>query len=179
VVPWKLVSDCFACCLLRHAGFLLGLLFNFEVGGDMFLHNISWLSVDYLALYPKRKNSSMQCFCCKVQNTNGRIENITESWYMCNSIKAAGTIFLCHADDLGLWGMDMMRFEVLTEMVINIMIFWDVTPYSLVDGYQHFGETSCLHQPWRWRQYVPSKQLYLAIRQHGITTVIRMEDITR
>jgi hypothetical protein len=30
----------FACCLL-HAGFLLGLLFSPENGGDMFLRNLS------------------------------------------------------------------------------------------------------------------------------------------
>jgi hypothetical protein len=41
-----------ACCLL-HAGFLLGLLFNPEDGGDILLRNFGWLSKDYTALYPK------------------------------------------------------------------------------------------------------------------------------
>jgi hypothetical protein len=31
------------------AGFLLGLLFNHEVGGEMFLRNV-WLSPNYMAL---------------------------------------------------------------------------------------------------------------------------------
>jgi hypothetical protein len=40
-----------ACCLL-YASFLLGLFFYPEDGGNMFLLNVSWHSVDYMALYP-------------------------------------------------------------------------------------------------------------------------------
>jgi hypothetical protein len=47
---------------LTHAGFLLGLFFYTENGGDMFLRNIGWLSTDYTALYPRRYKSS----CLKV-----------------------------------------------------------------------------------------------------------------
>jgi hypothetical protein len=36
-----------------HTGFLLGLFFDHEDGGNMVLQNISWLSVDYTALYPE------------------------------------------------------------------------------------------------------------------------------
>jgi hypothetical protein len=32
---------------------LLGLLFNPEDGGDMFLRNFGWLSTDYTALYDR------------------------------------------------------------------------------------------------------------------------------
>jgi hypothetical protein len=46
-----------ASCLL-HAVFLLSLLFDYEDGGDTFLWNICWLSLDYVALYPRRQNSS-------------------------------------------------------------------------------------------------------------------------
>jgi hypothetical protein len=45
---WKWMATCF------HTGFLLGLFFNHEDGGDIFLQNISWLSIDYTALYPRR-----------------------------------------------------------------------------------------------------------------------------
>jgi hypothetical protein len=45
-------------CYLLHAGFLLGLFFNPEDGGDMFCWYISWLSTDYSALHPSRQNSS-------------------------------------------------------------------------------------------------------------------------
>jgi hypothetical protein len=36
------------------AGSLLGLFLNPEDGGDMFLRNVSRLSTDYTALYPRR-----------------------------------------------------------------------------------------------------------------------------
>jgi hypothetical protein len=37
---------------------LLGLLFDPEDRGAMFLQNISWLSVDYMVLYRRTQNSS-------------------------------------------------------------------------------------------------------------------------
>jgi hypothetical protein len=43
-----------ACC---HAGFLLGLFFDPDDGGDMFLGNVCWLSVEYTTLYPRTQNS--------------------------------------------------------------------------------------------------------------------------
>jgi hypothetical protein len=39
---------------LSSAGFLLGLFFYPEDGGDMSLRNIGLLSTDYTALYPRR-----------------------------------------------------------------------------------------------------------------------------
>jgi hypothetical protein len=41
-------------CYLPDAGFLLGVIFDPEDGGDIFLRNIGWLSTDYMALYPRR-----------------------------------------------------------------------------------------------------------------------------
>jgi hypothetical protein len=43
----------FACCVV-HAGFLLGLFFNLEHGGDMFLRNVGWLLTDYKASCPQK-----------------------------------------------------------------------------------------------------------------------------
>jgi hypothetical protein len=37
---------------------LLGLFFDPEDGGNMFLQNVDWLLTDYTALYPRRQNSS-------------------------------------------------------------------------------------------------------------------------
>jgi hypothetical protein len=47
-----LLATCF------HVGFLLGLFFDPEDGGDVFLRNVSWLSTDYTALHPRRLYSS-------------------------------------------------------------------------------------------------------------------------
>jgi hypothetical protein len=45
-----------------HVGFSLGLFFDPEDGGDMFLRNVTYLPTDYTALYPRRVNSSMKKF---------------------------------------------------------------------------------------------------------------------
>jgi hypothetical protein len=37
-----------------HSGVLLGLFFDTEVGGDMFLRNVLYLSTDYTDLYSRR-----------------------------------------------------------------------------------------------------------------------------
>jgi hypothetical protein len=44
--------------LLLHMGFLLGLFFDPQDGGYIFLRNVGELSTDYTALYPRRQNSS-------------------------------------------------------------------------------------------------------------------------
>jgi hypothetical protein len=44
-------------CLIQ-AGFLLVFLYNPEDDSNMFLQNISWLSLDTQALYPTTQNSS-------------------------------------------------------------------------------------------------------------------------
>jgi hypothetical protein len=38
----------------------LGLFFDPEYGGDMFVRNVGWLSMDYMALYPRRQNYSTE-----------------------------------------------------------------------------------------------------------------------
>jgi hypothetical protein len=41
-------------CFLLHAGSLIGLFFDPKNGGEMLFRNVSWLSTDCTALYPKR-----------------------------------------------------------------------------------------------------------------------------
>jgi hypothetical protein len=43
---------------LFHAGFLLGLYFDLEDGGDVFFRNVSLLSQDYTALRRTKPNYS-------------------------------------------------------------------------------------------------------------------------
>jgi hypothetical protein len=45
-------------CYLLYLGFLLGLFFDPEDGGDIFFRNIGSLSTDYTMLYLRRYNSS-------------------------------------------------------------------------------------------------------------------------
>jgi hypothetical protein len=46
-------------------GFLLGLFFDPEDEGDKSLWNVSWLSMDYMVLFPKRQNctENTDVFC--------------------------------------------------------------------------------------------------------------------
>jgi hypothetical protein len=43
---------------LAHAGLLFGFFFDPENGGNMFLQNVGRLLMDYMALYPRKYNSS-------------------------------------------------------------------------------------------------------------------------
>jgi hypothetical protein len=49
-------------CYLLHIGFLLGLFLDPGDGGHMFLRNVGWLSMDYMAICPKRQNYSSYWF---------------------------------------------------------------------------------------------------------------------
>jgi hypothetical protein len=53
-------TSMFATCF--HADFLLGLFFDPEDGGDMFLRNLCWLSTVYTALYPRWYNHRRKNF---------------------------------------------------------------------------------------------------------------------
>lgn len=61
------------------------------------------------------------------------------------------------------------------------MVFWDVTPYSLIDQYQHFGEICCIHL----QDLLAAgsfKYWYPSTRMHGATSqknVILMFTTTR
>jgi hypothetical protein len=65
-VNWNFGGTCRSDCYLLHASLLLGLFFDLEDGGDIFLRNVSWLSMDYMALYPRRWNSSENEYCAFV-----------------------------------------------------------------------------------------------------------------
>jgi hypothetical protein len=58
--PWSplKVNRRFVLATCLHACLLLGLSFDPEDGGDIFLQNVGGFSTDYTALYPRRQNSS-------------------------------------------------------------------------------------------------------------------------
>jgi hypothetical protein len=72
-------------------------------------------------------------------------------------------------------------------------VFWYVTPWSLAETDHRFGGTYCLNFQdrrdfslllWRWRQQVPVKCWYLAIRLCGVTfqkifTTVRTPHFTK
>jgi hypothetical protein len=79
--------------------------------------------------------------------------------------------------------------EVFTAVKIQVEVFWVVTPWSVVAGYQRFRRwrqrglpkrwypTTTLHgittqttTTWRWRQHEPPKRRYPTTTLHGITT---------
>jgi hypothetical protein len=57
----------------RHAAFLLGLFLNPENGDDIFLQKAASFSADFMALCPRRQNSSLY------QSTWRPITNVTRS----------------------------------------------------------------------------------------------------
>jgi hypothetical protein len=64
-----------------------------------------------------------------------------------------------------------VRFEVITELQMSVLVFWVVTPCTLVAGYQRFGLTYCFQlQTWRCRQYVSPKRWYLPAHPQGVVT---------
>jgi hypothetical protein len=78
------VSQARIACLM--VGLLLCLLANLGAGGDIYLRNVSRLSSDYIALYPRRWDSShflqfyMQTIRCWFSNQKlkNRLEHTTE-----------------------------------------------------------------------------------------------------
>jgi hypothetical protein len=65
---WDIIpcNPCNSACYLLHANFLRGLIFDPEYGGNMLLRNAVRLSVEYMALCPRRQNSSSDCFVCSM-----------------------------------------------------------------------------------------------------------------
>jgi hypothetical protein len=66
------------------AAILLGLFFDREDGGDIFLRNFGRLSTDYTALYPKRQNSAIR-FLSYGSPEDGSITNFLNAVVVLNS----------------------------------------------------------------------------------------------
>lgn len=74
-----------------------------------------------------------------------------------------------------------MKPKVLTVVNIKITVVWDMVPCSLVNRYLRFGGTFFFLVPWRWRQEVYPKHIYvhLSTRLHGVTSKIYYNINTR
>jgi hypothetical protein len=66
-------------------------------------------------------------------------------------------------------------FEVFTAVVMKSMIFWDMTPRSLLSFNRHFGGSvltvfllNLFLRLWGWRQYVPPKRQLKLNGLHGV-----------
>jgi hypothetical protein len=114
---------------------LLGLIFNPEDGGNMFLWNVCCLSMHYRALYASRQKASYFCsFSITIKITN----DITQT--------PQGNILFSCLTCLKFNKQNSIGFEVLTTVTMkNTTIFWDMMPNSAVEVYRHFRGTYCFH----------------------------------
>jgi hypothetical protein len=76
-----------AACHLLHDGSLLGLFFDPEDGGDVFLRNVGWFSTGYTGLYPKRQTFSNHHFTLRSHEQDRR-DYAHRNW-TCHTLKAA------------------------------------------------------------------------------------------
>jgi hypothetical protein len=80
-------------------------------------------------------------------------------------------------------------YEPQLDWRSKITVVWDVMPSHLVESYQSFGGTCCLHLQGtiKWRQQVPPKRWHRSTRLGGVTskntvififTAMRTSDLT-
>lgn len=72
--------------------------------------------------------------------------------------------------------------EIWVFMAVNIQVrvFQDMMPYSVVHRHQHFGRTCCCHlQGRRWKTQVPPKCWYISTKLYGVTfqNMVILKDI--
>jgi hypothetical protein len=64
-----------------------------------------------------------------------------------------------------------VRYEVLMKLIMNISVFWNVTPNSLVNFCQHFGGICCLNLQGTLKMKVADSffvlvTIYMTARRH-------------
>jgi len=72
-------------------------------------------------------------------------------------------------ENMKFWRNQLCRCKiwVFTVRMIQVKVFWVVTPRSVVVGHQSFMRQS---SPWTWRQQGPPKHWYSTMTLHGVTT---------
>jgi hypothetical protein len=91
---------------LRHADFLLGLFYDREDGGDMFLRNIDWISKDFSSLYTRRQTPSCCIYVEGTLNLHRRVKlNSAKNSFLelCELEQSATFNCSCDTTDRSIW----------------------------------------------------------------------------
>jgi hypothetical protein len=97
-------------------------LFDPENGGDTFLHNVSWLSSDYMALYPSEQGAQ-ESIWTQVGWNSKRLKK-TASWGDSQLVRFEVFTVVTMKRAI-FWDV---RFEVFTAVTMKNGVFWDVMP---------------------------------------------------
>jgi hypothetical protein len=87
-----------------------------------------------------------------------RLNVIVFTHITCMTCLFIADLLACMVGWTGIWRIiKYKRFEFFTA-VRTVTFLWVLAPCSLVGRYRRFGETYCVPQPWRRRQFVSPKR---------------------